>query len=64
MYAVQAQVHIENKDGWSGSHQVPTFYLDENVQGFLDEDGAKRVARRIIDPMGTLALTITAVKTF
>ena len=62
MYAVQAQVHIKRDDGWEGSHQVPTFYLDENVQGFLDEDGAKRVARRVIDPMGSLALTITTVK--
>jgi hypothetical protein len=62
MYAVQAQVHVRNDDGWESSQQVPTFYLDENVQGFLDEEGAKRVARRVIDPTGSLALSITAVK--
>lgn len=34
------------------SRQVPTFYLDGNVQGFQTAEGAERVAREILNPMG------------
>lgn len=44
MYAVTATVETEGKGGYSGVRQIPTFYLDESVQGILTEDQAKNVA--------------------
>lgn len=48
MYAITAQYEHTTKDGWTGSIGVPTFYLDENVQGIMSEDDAVRVARVIL----------------
>jgi hypothetical protein len=44
--------------------EIPTFLLSSNVQGILDEAGAKAIARRIINPTGdeNLLVDITAVK--
>ena len=50
MYAVQASVLRTWPDGSSGHIQIPTFYLDENVQGIVGEEHAKNIAREIIDP--------------
>lgn len=57
MFAIGAQRHT--KDGqWTGSQQVPTFYLHPNVQGLLTEEDAVRVAQRILGPDHT----VTAVR--
>lgn len=63
MYAITAQIETE-KDSWTGSRQVPTFFLDENVQGFMDEAGAVRVATEIIRATGDYNnyVHVTAVK--
>jgi hypothetical protein len=53
MYAIQAQIEIHDAP-WTRSRQIPTFYLDENIQGILDEDGAVRIALEILDPTGNL----------
>jgi len=47
-FVVQATVTLDMGDGWESTRQVGTFYLDSRVQGILDEEGAKRVARDII----------------
>lgn len=63
MYAISATV--ETQDGkYSGMRQIPTFYLDENVQGILDETGATKIALNVLSAMGTNSATfhITAVK--
>lgn len=39
MYAVTATVN---------GKQIPAFYLDENVQGIVDEDQARQIAEQII----------------
>jgi hypothetical protein len=66
MYAITAQVLTSETDRhgivWRGSRQIPTFYLDENVQGITDESHAVKIARAIIDPLGTLNVSISAVK--
>jgi hypothetical protein len=49
MYAVQARI-VREQDGWTSTTHLPTFYLDERVQGILDEDHAARIARSILDP--------------
>jgi hypothetical protein len=63
MWAIQAQVCHE-RDGWKASTQVPTFYLDENVQGIISEEHAVKVATSIINPTADadLGVYVTAVK--
>lgn len=47
MYTITAQV-IVNRDGWTSSRQVPTFLLDENIQGIYDPVHATRVAANVL----------------
>jgi hypothetical protein len=66
MYAITAQVLTYDTDEhavmWRGSWQIPTFYLDESVQGITDERHAVRIARQVIDPLSVLNLIVSAVK--
>jgi hypothetical protein len=71
MYAITAQVEttIPSAAGpWQGSRQVPTFYLDETVQGITSEAHAERIAREILTTVLTGSgqraprMTVTAVK--
>lgn len=63
MYAITATVTHINNEGWTGTRQVPTFYLDERVQGIRSEGEAAQVARRIINPLGQdLELHVCAVR--
>ena len=41
--------------------QVPTFYLDPNVQGIESEAHARDIAASIIDPFDTVLVNVTAV---
>lgn len=61
MYAITA-TFTRQEGEWSSTRQVPTFYLDERVQGILNEAGAVKVARTIVDPLGQYEVHITAVK--
>jgi hypothetical protein len=49
MYAVSATI-VRDHEGWRAVRQLPTFYLDENVQGFTSEEGAERIALALLDP--------------
>lgn len=49
MYAITAQIEHTTADGWTGSTGVPTFYLDERVQGILNSEDAINVAREILN---------------
>ena len=65
-YAVQAAVSYTDNEGWRGTYATPTFYLDGNVQGIVNEAHAERVALDVIDPTRALrksgaTITITAV---
>ena len=52
MWAVQAQVStLLERQGWSLSRQVPTFYLDPSVQGITGPEGARAVAEDILHTM-------------
>lgn len=31
---------------------IPTFYLNGNIQGILDEEHAESIAREVVDPFG------------
>ena len=64
MYAVTATVETDSKGGYSGVRQIPTFYLDERVQGIVSENHAEIIALDILSAAGTNGATfhITAVK--
>ena len=60
MYGIQATV--SRRDGqWEGTRQVPTFYLDERVQGIVSEDHAAEIARDIINPYRESALSVHVI---
>jgi len=43
-------------------HDLPTFYLDDAVQGFVTLEGALKVAEDVIDPHGdAVDMSITVV---
>ena len=50
MFIVQATAVYKTEDGWTGTIQIPTFYLHEDMQGIVNEEHAKEIAKRIIDP--------------
>lgn len=69
MWAIQAQVesHVKDSSGeWAGSRQVPTFYLNERVQGITSEEHAARIACEILDPLHVIGgdnIHVTAIQT-
>jgi hypothetical protein len=62
MYAITA--YIESPREWIGTKSIPTFFLDENVQGITDEAHAVRIATSIIRATGDADnfVHVTAVK--
>jgi hypothetical protein len=56
-WCVQAQLE-RTENGWTCSKQVPTFYLDGNVQGFSTFVGAGAIARQILNPTNDPNLTV------
>ena len=62
MYAINATV-TRKVDGWVSTVQVPTFYLDPNVQGITDAFHAQQIAAQIINPFDApVVVAITAVR--
>jgi hypothetical protein len=55
-YVVTASFDTEETDAhgvtWTRNNRVPTFYLNADIQGILDEAGAERVASRILEGKG------------
>ncbi len=48
-YAVTATVTKKTPEGTT-TYQVPTFYLNANVQGIVDAAHAARIAYEVINP--------------
>ena len=42
------------------SHQLPTFYLNPNVQGITRVEGARKIAYAILDPFGDKQIAVHA----
>ena len=59
LYAITAQVHSRQGE-WTGSRQIPTFYLDSSVQGITSPDHALVIATMILDPFGQHSLSVHA----
>lgn len=51
MWKCECQITHQRPDGWTLSGQVPTFFLDENIQGILDKEGAEHIAKKIVNPL-------------
>ena len=65
MYAITASIDYVVPGEWHGTRHLPTFYLDERVQGITSEGHAEMIARDILDPFGMYGgddLKILAVK--
>lgn len=70
MYAIRATIthtvdtQAGRAHGWTSSRQVPTFYLDENVQGITSEEHAERIALDVINPLQVQdwVISVTAVR--
>ncbi|HZQ78745.1 MAG TPA: hypothetical protein VFE55_15530 [Acidimicrobiia bacterium] len=56
-YAVTATV-ARTVDGWSSVTQVPTFFLDANVQGIVSEAHAEEIARTILTAAAGVGATL------
>lgn len=62
-YAVTASITTTDEAGYTGTEQVPTFYLLAAVQGLLSEDAATEVAGRILNrPDATVHITAVEVE--
>jgi len=57
-YAVQATVTERTRDG-SITRQIPTFYLNERVQGIMSERHAASIVRDILNPHGDSRLSVS-----
>ena len=50
LYGITATVSRRTQLGQVITHQVPTFYLNSEVQGILNKDHAKVIAEEIVNP--------------
>jgi hypothetical protein len=62
MYAITAVRVIYRRDGWTVARPLPTFYLNENVQGIMSEAHAENIVRDIIKPDCTPSDAIARVE--
>jgi len=54
MYRIQANITVSRTSSITGEthsfmRQIPTFFLDENILGIVDENHAEMIARDILD---------------
>lgn len=70
LYAINATIVHHTNDAHCAStdvtKQIPTFYLNADVQGIVDEAHAEKIAREIILPVEleyeSVTVHVTAVK--
>ena len=62
MYGIFAMRHTLADSGSITTEQLPTFYLDENVQGIVDSDHAERIALSILGKTERIRHDVVAVK--
>lgn len=51
-YLIVVRVSRTTKTGWTSAVDVPTFFLDGDIQAIVDADHAARIARKTVDPYG------------
>jgi len=63
LWVVSARILKEEQSQgitWRSSVEVPTFLLDGDQLGIISEDHAERIARKVVDPTGSLDVVVTA----
>ena len=54
---------VRSGSNWTRTNQIPTFYLDSNMQGIVDAEHAEKIARRILgvgDSVSSVRLSVQA----
>lgn len=62
LYQIDATRTVDRSTG-RNTQQIPTFYLDSNMQGIVDSDHAEKIARRILgvgDRVSAVRLSVHA----
>ena len=59
MWIIQATVTKQKYNGWRESTQLPTFFLDKDIQGIVDEKHAARIAEKLINPFCDETITVS-----
>jgi hypothetical protein len=59
IYQVQVSMTQDSDREWRGTKQLPTFYLDSNVQGILSIEQARVVAGDIVNRAGWFVSSIS-----
>lgn len=52
LYQIQATVTNRDSERWTKMAQIPTFYLDSEIQGIVSDDHAEHIAGSILNPFG------------
>lgn len=67
LYMIQATVVVHSVDAngrkYETTRQIPTFYLNADIQGIRDIDHAVEVAHRVINPAENPDLVVMAYAT-
>jgi hypothetical protein len=65
MWTIQGTATYETSTG-SITRQIPTFFLDESVQGIVDKNHAIRIAKGMLNPFALpdITLHVYAAKSF
>ena len=50
MYQIQGQIVYQDGE-WEGSVGIPTFFLDEDIQGIVNVSHALEIAANVVDPL-------------
>ncbi len=61
LYRVLATVARVTEQGYRTSAQIPTFFLDRDVQGIQSSEHAAGIAISAIDPFGILGKVVISV---
>lgn len=62
MYVISATIKIKDKNGYTKIIQIPTFYLNEDVQGIINVEHARAIAMQVINPMNDYEASIGVAK--
>lgn len=64
LYQITAQLKVRTKGMAVRMVQIPTFFLDSNIQGIMSERHCRQIAEEIINPLGRkdVEVFIDAVK--
>ena len=57
LYQIVSTVRTK-EDGYEKAIQIPTFFLESSIQGIIDEQHAKDIAKTIINPNNDYIITL------